>query len=120
MRHEIRKITVAAQGNNSAAVDIRDLRDVCVFVDGLHTDGTAADTFSVKVQAKVEDGESGTSNWVDLTGALAATTMVPLDRAATTDLGGFSLPWTHVRLVSTTIGTKPPRARIVGYNTRTN
>ncbi len=123
MRHEVRKLLVdgATGGHEGTALAIKDLTDTCVFIDGTHTDGSAADTFSVKVQCKVAGADDEPSDvWIDVTGALAASTMVPLDRATTSDIGGFSLPWTHVRIYSTTIGTKPPRARVVGRNTRTD
>lgn len=121
MRTEVRKLTVnPTNGQAGASMLIKDLTDVCVFVDGTDDAGDPADVFSVKVQGKVEGADGETSDvWIDLTGALAASTMVPLDRAATTDLGCFSIPWTHVRIFSTTTGTKKPRARVVGRNHRT-
>ncbi len=122
MRHEIRKLLVdgANGGNPGTALDIRDLTDACVFIDGTDADGNAADTFSVKVQAKLEGANGETSDvWVDLTGAIAASTMITLSRTTTAELGTFSVPWTHVRVYSTTIGTKKPRARVVGRNIRT-
>jgi hypothetical protein len=120
MRHEIRKLTVPAQGADGTAVDIRDLHEGVVFVDGTHTDGSAADTFSVLVQAKIAGADGEASDvWTTLSGALAASTIVPLDRIGTADRGGPSIPYTHVRIHSTTIGTKPPRARVAGRNGRT-
>ncbi len=127
MRHEIRKLLVdgATGGHAGTALDIRDLTDTVVFIDGTDVNSAAADTFSVKVQGKIALGASAvgledSDVWIDLTGALAASTIVPLDRASTTDLGGFSIPFTHVRIWSTTIGTKVPRARVAGRNTRTD
>lgn len=123
MRHENKKLTIVGTGLPAAgpAVAIKDLTDACVFIDGTDDAGAAADVFSVKVQGKVEGADGETSDvWIDLTGAIAASTMVPLDRAATTDLGCFSIPWTHVRIHSTTIGAKAPRARVVGRNHRTS
>lgn len=124
MRHEVRKLTLGATGGNAGtALDIRDLTDAVVVVDGTDEASAAADVFSVKVQVKIAaaPGEAPSDVWFDITGALAASTLVPLDRiAASVDLGGFSMPFTHVRVYSTTIGAKAPRARVAGRNTRTD
>src|SRR5690349_2474823 len=98
MRIENRALAVPATGQTGAAMRIEDLTDCAVTIDG-----TGAGAFSVKVQAKMSTPQAD-GPWIDITAALTATTVVPLDRAATSDLGGYSLPWTHVRLVSTTTG----------------
>ncbi len=122
MRHETRQFTLAASGNAGPALDVRDLTNKCVAITKDQFSG--ADPFSVKVQGRIS-GPAGTGSgyndtWFDLTGALTDNTIVPLDRAATSDVGGYDMPFTHVRVYCTTIGTKPPVCLIVGRNERTD
>jgi len=116
MRHEVRALAMPATGQNGASTSVRDLTNCCVLIDG-----TGAGGFSVKVQGKISGPAANTqsSAWFDLTGAITASTLVPLDRIASSDLGGYSIPFTDIRIVSTTTGNPAPIATVAGYNTRT-
>jgi len=116
MRHEMRKIDMPATGLNGVATEVKDLTDTVVRIDG-----TGAAAFSVKVQGKISGPDDLASDvWFDVSGALTASALVPLDRIATADLGGYSMPFTHVRIVSTTTGAPAPVAAVAGRNTRTD
>ncbi len=125
MRHETRRLATdgATGGHASTALDIKDLKNAVVLVASTGVaDGPAnADTFSVKLQATIKGGlgdEHGV--WIDITGAIAGDAFIALDRLATTDLGGYSMPFTHIRAYITTKGAIEPKILVAGYNTRTH
>lgn len=116
MRHEIRKVPVPASASNGTPVVIKDLEHAMVVVDA-----TGAGAFSIKLQAQVSGpGDQVSSAWFDLSAAIIASAAIPLDRVGTTtDLGGYSMPWTSIRVVSTTTGSPPPLVLVAGRHTRT-
>lgn len=113
MLHQIHKLDVPATGQAGASLDIRNLVDCVVRIDGAD-----AGAFSIKVQCKIDapPDEPSSNTWFDITGSILASTLVPLDRIASTgaDLGGYSMPFTHIRIVSTTTGIPAPVAVIAG------
>lgn len=126
MRHETRRLPTngATGGHASTPLDIRDLINVALVVASTDVapDGTTdADVFSVKIQGTIRGGVSDSHGvWIDLSAAIVGDAFLALDRVATADLGGYSLPFTHIRAYITTKGTIEPKILVAGYNTRTD
>lgn len=122
MRHEVRSFVLAATGNAGTALDVKDLTDKCIAVTADQNGGASA--FSVKVQGKISGPTGGAFNdtWFDLGPAIVAAGLIPLDRiaAAGTDIGGFDMPFTHLRIFCTTIGANAPVIVLGARNTRTD
>ncbi len=108
MRIENRPIAMPATGQSGAATRIDDLTDCAVTLDF-----TGAGASSVVVQGKMSTGQQD-GPWVALSAAINATTVLSLSRAGTSELGAYSLPWTHLRIVSTTTGAPAPSAFVTG------
>lgn len=135
MRHVTTLLNIAASdGNPGTAVDVRCLRELTVAITG-------GGAFSFKVQGKISpsaaptvvpagnpgvvaapttakpavDVPSVTTNddWVDLTGAIVANSILAIANAA-----GAPLAVTHVRIYRTT-GDNAQRAIVAGRDTRT-
>lgn len=113
MRHETIALDIAtADAQAGTAREVGHLLHAVVYVHQV----TGGDAFSVKVQGKAA-GQDVNDDWVDLTGAITTPTLVPLAAAT-----GAPLAVSHVRIYRTTIavGTKPPKACVAGFNTRTD
>lgn len=121
MRHEVRPFVLAATGIAGPALLVQDLCDKCIAITTDQNGGASA--FSVKVQGKIS-GPTGygiNDTWFDVSADTTAAALIPLDRAvAATDLGGYDLPFTHLRIFCTTIGAKAPVVVLAGRNTRTD
>lgn len=110
MRHEIKTFTIGASGSNTVPVACEELRDACVVL----TD-EAANPFSITVQGKFSNPGAPSDTWFDLGVAHTAAAIIPLS-----DSDGNPVPFTHVRLVVTTVGATKPKAVLVGRNHRTD
>lgn len=131
MRQETVRMQTNADGvatHKCTPLDIKNYRDGMIIVaktgaadtDGDPEDDGDADAFSVKIQGTVKGGvDDGHGAWFDITGAITGDALVPLDRTTTTDIGGYAMPFTHVRVFVTTIGTNPPKVLFSGINSRT-
>ena len=112
MRIENRPIEMPVTGQTGAATRIEDLTDCAVTLDF-----TGAGASSVIVQGKMSTPQKD-GPWVALSAAINATTVFSLSRVGTAELGAFSVPWTHLRIVSTTTGAPAPSAFVTGRNHR--
>lgn len=120
MRHEVVSLAVPAANSNGAARDIRNLTDLAVYIDAT----LAVGSFSVVVEGKISGVDEDTTSdaWVTISGAITGTELVTCDRVTTpaNTTCGYSIPFTHLRLVATTMGGTPPQATVAGRNPRTH
>lgn len=104
MRREDRSLNVPATGQTGTALDVSEMTDMTVVVDG-----TGAGAFSCKVQMKLGN------TWVDLdAGPITATKVIPVG------VNSFKYAVSALRIVSTTTGAPAFTATVSGYNHRTH